>query len=303
MYSPPMLLADQSRTNVPAIAWQECPCPCCGSASFTPLMEANDALKSGLRFLIVKCPHCDLCFTNPRPDPPSMHRFYPADYHCHRVKPHAARADAMERRLPDRPGRLLDFGCGAGAFLLRMRDRGWSVVGLDRAANVADRLREQHGLEVYVGSLPHPAGSFDAIAMRQALEHVHAPLEVLRAAYRLLKGGGRLLVSVPNFAGLAASWFGADWYGLDLPRHLTHFTPQTLREMLRRAGFGDITIQQEAHASWIRHSAQRGALATRLGSGIASRWAHLLGRSEGLLAVALKSPKLGTAKYLATDET
>lgn len=287
-----MRLAENPYADAPAIAWEECACPCCGSARFTPLLEADDALKSGLRFLIVTCARCGLCFTNPRPDPASMERFYPDDYHCHRLKQPSTRADPLERWLPSkRPGRLLDFGCGAGAFLLRMRKHGWNVTGLDMADIVAARLRAQHGLNVDAGTLPQrqwPDACFEAITMRQALEHVHAPLEALRDAFRLLTGGGRLLVSVPNFASLAAHWFGAGWYGLDLPRHLTHFTPLTLRAMLSEAGFGNIDIRQQRHASWIRHSARRGMLATRLGSGIASRWARILGRAEGLLAVAAK---------------
>jgi SAM-dependent methyltransferase len=287
-----MRVAENACTDAAPIAWEECACPCCGSTSFTPLLEADDALQSGLRFLIVRCARCDLCFTNPRPDPASMDRFYPGDYDCHRLKEHSAHADAMERCLAsERPARLLDFGCGAGAFLVRMRKRGWNVTGLDMADDIAIRLREQHGLNVHAGTLPQPRwpnACFEAITMRQSLEHVHAPLEVLRDAYRLLSAGGRLLVSVPNFDGLAAHWFGPDWYGLDLPRHLTHFTPRTLRALLGEAGFIDITIRQEAHASWLRYSARRGFLTTRLGSGIASRWARIVGRAEALLAVAVR---------------
>lgn len=269
------------------ITWEECPCPSCAGAVCLPQLLGHDG--GG----IARCPRCDLCFTNPRPNPASIHRYYPSDYHCHRTTPQSKRADRMERLLAaDPPGRLLDFGCGAGGFLVRMRRRGWNVVGLDQSADIARRLGIEHGLTVHAGTLPDPEfpdACFDAITMRQALEHVHAPLEVLRDAHRLLTANGRLLVSVPNFDALAAGWFGRRWHGLDLPRHLTHFTPDTLRAILSRAGFPGSAIEHESHPSWIRHSARTGSfLRTRLGSGIASRFARLLGRGEALLAVAVK---------------
>jgi hypothetical protein len=99
---------------------------------------------------------------------------------------------------------------------------------------------------------------------------------------------------VPNYDGLGARRFGQCWYGLDVPRHLTHFTADTLHLMLRQAGFAHFEIRQERHNSWIRHSAERCAnqavehLRTRLGSSVAGWWGWLCGRAEGMLAVAVK---------------
>src|SRR5262249_34256030 len=128
-------------------------------------------------------------------------------------------------------GRLLDFGCGGGSFLERMHKQGWSRVGLDTSEAAVRSIRSELGLAAPVGTLPHPElapESFDVITMWHALEHVHAPLDVLREAHRLLAPGGRLLVAVPNIASWPFRWFGRDWFGLDLPRHLTHFEPETL---------------------------------------------------------------------------
>src|SRR5437667_455862 len=50
-------------------------------------------------------------------------------------------------------GRLLDFGCGSGSFLLRMKQQGWKVTGLDISEAVVDRLRSQLGLHAFSGSL------------------------------------------------------------------------------------------------------------------------------------------------------
>ena len=105
--------------------------------------------------------------------------------------------------------------------------------------------------------------------------------------------GGRLIVAAPNFDSWAASWFGAHWFGLDVPRHLTHFTPGTLRRMLNRAGFEQVEMRQQSHSSWIRHSAELrrppGFLQSRGGSALAAWWAALIGRAECILAVAVRA--------------
>ena len=138
------------------------------------------------------------------------------------------------------PGRLLDFGCGAGSFLKTMADRGWQVTGLDAASGAVDQVRSKYGLPALVGTLPHPdlrPGSFDVVTMWHSLEHVHHPLALLRAAYDLLVPGGKVVVATPNIEGLPFRLFGHSWFGLDLPRHHTHFTPETLSLMLQTAGF------------------------------------------------------------------
>ena len=294
--------SDALTAGSPAIVWEECACLLCGSTNLAPLLEASDprAGDAGFRFLIAKCNRCGLCFTNPRPDLVSIKRFYPADYHSYRAKPDGMnerirKTDPIGKLLPVQgSARLLDFGCGAGDFLRRMHALGWNVTGLDMAEPAVARIRDQYGLPAHVGTLPSPLWSgacFEAITMWQSLEHVHQPLEVLRAAYRLLTTGGRLLVAAPNFDGFASRWFGASWYGLDLPRHLTHFTPQTLRMMLGRAGFECVEMQQQQRNSWIRHSAERHRnrfLQTRIGSGLAGWWGRLSGRAESILAIAVK---------------
>src|ERR1017187_678578 len=207
-----------------SMAWEECPCPLCGSTSYAPLLEAADRI-GGMRFLLVKCARCGLCFTNPRPDLVSIDQFYPVDYQCHRRvrETHRCLPRCVSRTLqPFGQARMLDFGCGAGDFMRRTAALGWHVTGLDSAPAAIARI---HDLPAHVGTLPHPLWNepcFEAITMWQSLEHTHQPLEVLRAAHRLLTTGGKLLVAVPNFDSFASRWFGADWYGLDVPRHLTH---------------------------------------------------------------------------------
>src|SRR5207253_8058958 len=93
------------------------------------------------------------------------------------------------------PGRLLDFGCGNGSFLHRVRKQGWDATGLDVARLAVQGARNETSAGVLVGTLPHPEllpASFDVVTMWHALEHVHDPLAVLAEARRLLAPGGRL---------------------------------------------------------------------------------------------------------------
>jgi SAM-dependent methyltransferase len=129
---------------------------------------------------------------------------------------------------------------------------------LDVSAAAVKAIQEGTGIRALAGSLPHdelePA-SFDLITMWHSLEHVHEPKRTLREAHRLLLPTGRLIVAVPNFVGLPRQWFGSCWYGLDLPRHLTHFDPGALRRMLEETGFRVVEIRHPCHADWLRSSA------------------------------------------------
>lgn len=256
--------------------FEETGCLLCGSRHSSLLLETADPHDSRInaRYAVVRCHDCGLCYTNPRPTPQSILRCYQAEY-----APHQAADDSAARRrrrtqwsqwtamLRGRrqiawhgQGRLLDFGCGSGSFLRRMHDEGWQVVGIDSSPAVVERIRTQMGLRALAGSLPHPelaAGSFDVITMWQVLEHVHRPLEVLGEARRLLAEGGRLVISVPDIDSRPFRWFGPDWFGLDLPRHLTHFSTATLRRMVEQAGFRVDRTRPVAHASWLQASARR----------------------------------------------
>jgi 2-polyprenyl-3-methyl-5-hydroxy-6-metoxy-1,4-benzoquinol methylase len=309
---------DLATPSRPVVEWEEADCPLCGGGHGSPLVEAPDPTPggAGLWFAVVQCQDCGLCFTNPRPSRNSIGQFYSARYRPHRVRLRNKRWALRQRLVPSwcragkelqtlpwhGQGRLLDFGCGGGAFLDRMQRLGWQVRGIDSSAAAIEQVRTQLGLDALVGTLPHPdlrPGDFDVITMWQALEHVHAPLEVLHEAHTLLAPGGRLVVLVPNIDSLPFRWFGQNWYGLDLPRHLTHFSPWTLQLMLERAGFKLEPIRMIRHSDWLRSSARlayqyrRGPhwhrwLRSKPASGLASWYSYLTHQSDCILATAVK---------------
>ncbi len=180
-------------------------------------------------------------------------------------------------------GRLLDFGCGGGKFLRRMHALGWDVTGIDFSETSVKAVRNA-GLRAIQGTLPHaelaPA-SFDVITMRHALEHVTQPPVILRAARELLAPGGRLVIQVPNYDAWDVEYFGDAAVGLDLPRHLVHFTPATLRAMLEREGYRPISVRTHARSSWIRKAAKAAS-----GRGPQRKWGNWVRSSLVCRAVA-----------------
>ena len=289
----PPVADDETADPRPAVTWEDAACPLCGRDRASLVLEGPDQLPvggTGLWFAVVRCEHCGTAYTNPRPDAATIARFYPPEYHPHRrpakmqqsrpPRPFWSRLSGRpcnERRglLPwPRPGRLLDFGCGGGTFLKRMAEQGWKVTGLDAAVGAVQQIQEELGLEALVGSLPHPElkpCSFDVVTMWHSLEHVHEPLSILREAYQLLAPGGKIIVAAPNIESLPFYWFGPSWFGLDLPRHLTHFTPKSLRSMLQTAGFEVERVRMLRHSDWLRSSAKQAVAAGRGGA-----WARLL---------------------------
>jgi SAM-dependent methyltransferase len=195
-------------------------------------------------------------------------------------------------------GRLLDFGCGNGTFLRRMASVGWHATGLDIGADAVAAVRAS-GIPAFQGTLPHPdlhLGSFDAITMRQSFEHVTEPRPVLKAAFDLLSPGGCLIIDIPNYDSWEVEYFDDAAQVLDLPRHVLHFSPETLRDILVASGFNVLDVRQVSRASWVRKSVARldrrppkkydWFVRTKFGCALAASHAERVGRGNNLIAVA-----------------
>jgi SAM-dependent methyltransferase len=208
-------------------------------------------------FEVVRCATCGLAGTSPRLTGDRLAPYYPDGYYAHGGHAAAAPtrprlrdyADGLRMRVaflagPYRPlfrrhpGRLLDVGCGTGELAAYFASRGWRSAGIEPSAG-ACAAAAARGLEVHEGTIddaPWPPGSFDAVTFNHALEHVPDPRTALRRAAELVRPGGLVLVSVPNFASWQRRLFRGRWFQLDLPRHLQHFDRGSLETLARDAG-------------------------------------------------------------------
>lgn len=96
--------------------------------------------------------------------------------------------------------RILDIGCGVGAFVRRLREFTPQVYGFDiDRESVVTGAEELPGLALAVGEhMPYPDASFDVIFLHEVLEHVDDDVATLKEARRVLAPGGRVVIFVPN---------------------------------------------------------------------------------------------------------
>ena len=163
----------------------------------------------------------------------------------------AAMATAIVRGSPAARINLLDLGCGEGQLLglvmgrlapaQRQRCVPHGVEISNQLARRADAALSLHGGRcVHASALEGLADfdddSFELIVLASFLEHEIQPLPLLRECARRLRGGGRVLIKVPNHASWNRHLRGVRWCGYRWPDHVNYFTPQTLAAMARAAG-------------------------------------------------------------------
>ncbi|MFH1974975.1 MAG: class I SAM-dependent methyltransferase [Pseudomonadota bacterium] len=150
-------------------------------------------------------------------------------------------------------GKLLDVGCGNGSFLAVMKKLGWNVSGVEPDASAAIIAMDRLAAPITIGTLEKANfldNSFDAITAHHVIEHMHDPIGFLRESLRILKPGGKLVVTTPNVASWGHRVFRMSWRGLEVPRHLHIFSPQTISICAEEVGFTVETLRTTARSTW-----------------------------------------------------
>jgi 2-polyprenyl-3-methyl-5-hydroxy-6-metoxy-1,4-benzoquinol methylase len=136
-------------------------------------------------------------------------------------------------------GSLLDIGTGTGYFADTMRREGWRVEAIEKSAQARAFAKEHFDLDIHPDEALHHYSpeSFDVVTLWHVMEHLEPLDRVWETLDTLLKPTGVLVVAVPNCSSYDAKVYGAYWAAYDVPRHLWHFTPDTMQRWGSKHGF------------------------------------------------------------------
>lgn len=221
-------------------------CPLCAAARFK-------ALKGFEKDHLVRCRSCGFTYSRLIPDADDYARVYGAyDYAAEdaaRTSLNVEKERAIVARLEPyrRTGKVLDIAAGAGRFLERFDERGFDCHATEFNEEMVAYLAAK-GFTAYAGGLipaAAPRGAFDIVVFTEIIEHINDPLPVLREIAALLRPGGAVYITTPNFASLERRLLGSDWGMICWPEHITYWTPRHLHRALREAGFDKASLKAQ----------------------------------------------------------
>ena len=232
-------------------------CPLCNGANLRNYLICQDYTVSNERFTIVRCSDCSFLFTNPRPDKEILPKYYRSNsYISHSDKTQnitdvlykTARFFTLRKKLNlvnrlSNEKSILDFGCGTGYFLNTCKKNGWSVYGYEPeklAATHASKLTGE-GIISDFNQL-YKINPVNVITLWHVLEHVPDLNDTVVLLKKKLQQSGTLVIAVPNHKSYDAQHYGKYWAAYDVPRHLYHFSQDSMKKLLKIHGFKLIEI-------------------------------------------------------------
>ncbi|MBK6267151.1 class I SAM-dependent methyltransferase [Marivirga sp. S37H4] len=229
-------------------------CPVCGGNNIENHKVVIDHSVSKESFVICICKGCQFQFTNPRPTEEEIGKYYQSDdYISHTNKGNSpinmlyklARQFAIKSKYQlinniskEKKGRILDFGCGTGYFLTTMKNKGWQIAGIEPNEQARAIAIEETKEEICadIKSLDIKNKKFNVITLWHVLEHIHHINDTIALLKTLLKEKGKIIIAVPNINSLDNAVYKEQWAAYDVPRHLYHFNPDSMKTLMLKHG-------------------------------------------------------------------
>ena len=214
-------------------------------------LKLKDYSVSGDSFELFYDPLKEMLYTHPKPPDSELSSYYSnTNYisHTNQRKSlldllyHAVRSISVLRKLrllkpyQSKQSALLDVGAGTGFFLRAAKKSGWTVTGIEPNLAARNLANSKTPNSVFDTATLHklPKKSFDVITLWHVLEHLPNLEGDIKMLQTLLKPNGRIVVAVPNFKSFDARYFKSFWAAYDVPRHLWHFSQQSIPNLFSK---------------------------------------------------------------------
>lgn len=235
-------------------------CRICSSQDKTALFTKDN-------LPIVKCSSCGLEYTDISPRQEELKSFYGEKYFKSEGKGtsyfdyiseepvialnSAKRLEKIKRIKGISPdGKLLDIGCATGVFL-NVAKPFINVSGIELSEYASSRARDFYKLPVKTGALKDaafPDKDFDIVTMWDVIEHLDDPAGDLKEVRRIMKDDGLLVLATGDSGSFIARISGRHWHLYNPDQHLSYFSEDTIRLLLKRAGFKILKLKRSG--SW-----------------------------------------------------
>ena len=214
-------------------------CSICDKGKSIPYLQIpNKFFTKPSTFFLVKCKDCNFVYLNPRITDQKIKQYYNKEYSPYMKKNIFFRSvqfllfrwKKFMIELYIKNGKILDVGSGENSFINYMNKFNWS-------ADSYDKYNKSTIDDIYKCK----ENSYDVVTLWHSIEHIHNIDQLLIKIKKILKDNGLLFIACPNINSIDSNLLKSKWVAYDAPRHLYHFSPTTLSNLLTKFNFSIIS--------------------------------------------------------------
>lgn len=208
------------------------------------ICESNSLSKKGLYLNgnMLQCNDCNFVFAKKVPSIEELIKHYEGYGRNDYLSPITVKRyhQILDQFEPFRKtNNIIDIGCGIGYFAEVAKERGWNVYGTE-FTDEAIAICKKKGINMQQGKVNpshYPNEHFDMITSFEVIEHINNPLEEIEIFFKILRPGGGVYLTTPNFNSISRLLSGPDWTVVGYPEHLSYYTPSSINKLLNKFGF------------------------------------------------------------------
>ena len=224
-------------------------CPLCREKFLKPFLLCKDHTVSGELFHVEQCANCGMTLTNPRPAMDEAGGYYQSSQYISHSSKSSSLIDRIyliiryftiiwKYRLVKpylQNNTLLDIGCGTGNFAGYCKTHQIDAYGIEPSSEARTKTTEQR-IKVFEALEELPDVKFSVITLWHVLEHIYSLHDTLAKIKNLLADNGIIFIAVPNLESEDAKHYKEFWAGYDVPRHVWHFSKNSMEDLLLKSG-------------------------------------------------------------------